>query len=304
MRSLTMTALAICLVALPAFAAALGDPAPPLSIGTWLKGGPVEVGEDKGVVVVEFWATWCPPCKDSIPHLTELQKQYADKGVSIVGITDEEEGTVRPFVEQMGDQMGYAVAIDDEGKTGQAYMAAFGVQTIPHAFVVDGKGLIVWHGMPMELDDVLAKVVDGTYDAKRQQAAEKVKSLYMIYSFLLQSAKEPDIALMVGKRMLEYGVDDAGTLEEIIMLPCLTAKDDADLMAFAAEAVKAYEGLEGGETARVCRMGALVAYQRGDTDTAVQLQERAVSLAENEPEEYQARLRGELQGFLNGVRIP
>jgi thiol-disulfide isomerase/thioredoxin len=129
----------------------LGSAAPKLAVAEWIKGAPVKLAEGKGknVYVVEFWATWCPPCRQSIPHLTEMQKKYADKGVVFVGVTQEDPETVRAFVEKMGAQMDYAVAIDQDNQTTRDYMSAFEVRKIPHAFIVDKEGKIAWHGHPM-----------------------------------------------------------------------------------------------------------------------------------------------------------
>jgi len=163
-------------------AAQLGDPAPALQISDWVKGDPIDLAEAKGkqVVVVEFWATWCGPCRVSIPHLTELQKKFEERGVAFVGVSDEDTATVKPFVDNMGDKMDYRVAIDRNGQTAEGYMKAFGVNGIPHAFVVDREGRIAWHGHPMDgLDRVLDRLAANTFDLaaerKRLDAQRKVQ---------------------------------------------------------------------------------------------------------------------------------
>jgi thiol-disulfide isomerase/thioredoxin len=169
----SLSALAVLLLfclALPA--AELGDPAAELDISTWVKGAPVKLADTRGtnVVVVEFWATWCPPCRATIPHLTGLQKKFADRGVIVVGVSSEDEATVKPFVEKMGEQMEYRVAVDNEGRTSQGYMEAFGESGIPYNFVVDKDGRVAWHGYAMQdLDAVVEKLLDGRFDL----AAEK-----------------------------------------------------------------------------------------------------------------------------------
>ncbi len=140
----------------------LGMKAPPLEIAEWVKGKPIDLkeGEGKNIYVVEFWATWCPPCRTSIPHLSDMQKKFKEKGVVFVGISTEPPPKVKPFVQNMGDKMNYTVAADKAQKTAMAYMGAFDVNTIPHAFVVDKAGKIVWHGHPMEnLDTAIEKAL-------------------------------------------------------------------------------------------------------------------------------------------------
>ncbi len=163
-------------------AAELGDAAKPLQISEWVKGKPVDLATAKGkqIVVVEFWATWCPPCRASIPHLTEMQKKFKD--VAFVGISDEDADTVKDFVKKMGDKMDYTVAVDDDKKTGEAFMAAFGVKGIPHAFVVDKESRIVWSGHPMAgLEETLTDLIAGKYDmtkAKKRDAARQKMELF------------------------------------------------------------------------------------------------------------------------------
>lgn len=142
------------------FAAKVGDPAAPLAVKEWVKGKSVDVKDGKNVYVVEFWATWCPPCRTSIPHLTEIQKKFKDKGVVVIGVSTEKLDTVKKFVEKQGDNMNYTVAIDDGGKTSKGYMTAYNQNGIPHAFIVGKDGNVVWHGHPMSgLDKAIEKIV-------------------------------------------------------------------------------------------------------------------------------------------------
>lgn len=157
--------------------ASVGDPAAPLKISEWVKGKPVDLAAVKGkqVVVVEFWATWCGPCRTSIPHLTEMQKKFKD--VIFIGVSAEESSDVKPFVTKMGDQMDYVVALDDDRKTSAGYMEAYGIDGIPHAFIVDKEGRVVWHGHPMSgLEETLAEIVAGKFDlekSRKRAAAQK-----------------------------------------------------------------------------------------------------------------------------------
>lgn len=155
----------------------IGDEAPPLEILEWVKGAPVDLAAGKGktVYVVEFWATWCAPCKTTIPHLSELQTKYAGKDVTIIGISDEKPEDVKSWMAEDGnaDKFKYTVAVDNLRNTNAAYMQAVGAQGIPHAFVITRDGQLAWHGHPAQMDGVLEKVVAGTFDiAKAKKAAE------------------------------------------------------------------------------------------------------------------------------------
>lgn len=149
----------------------VGDPAPALSVEKWVKGDPVTGFEKGRVYVVEFWATWCGPCIRSMPHLSEIQKEYKGKGLTVIGMTSEDSrgntlDAVTKMVAAKGDKMGYTVAWDKGRETNGAYMKAAGQGGIPCSFVVDQKGNVAYIGHPMTLDFVLGSVLDGKWDYK------------------------------------------------------------------------------------------------------------------------------------------
>ena len=164
----------------------IGDPAPSLGHVSWLKGQPTTSFEKGKIYVVEFWATWCGPCKANIPNLTNLAKKYAGK-VSISGIdiwesTDPKDTTytnrVSAFVKKEGDQMAYNIGVDDIAKgTANAWMKASGEGGIPMSFVIGKDGKIAWMGHAEGLDKVLEGVTTGTFDviAARDRRATEVE---------------------------------------------------------------------------------------------------------------------------------
>ena len=136
----------------------VGDLAPKLQTGKWVQGQPVKDFQKGKAYIVEFWATWCGPCRVSIPHLNEIHEKYKEKGLIVIGqdCWERDESLVAPFVKKMGDKMTYRVALDDKqgnskGKMAETWMAAAGRDGIPSAFLVNAKGVISWIGHPMEL---------------------------------------------------------------------------------------------------------------------------------------------------------
>lgn len=156
----------------------VGDPAPRLQTGRWVQGTPVTDFERDKVYIVEFWATWCGPCRTSIPHLNAIHQKFKDRGLVVIGqdCWEQDESKVEPFIKGMGDKMTYRVALDDrrdseKGKMAETWMEAANQNGIPAAFLVDKNGLIAWIGHPMALQEPLVEgVLAGTHDLKKAQA--------------------------------------------------------------------------------------------------------------------------------------
>lgn len=156
----------------------VGDPAPKLQIGKWVQGEPVTQFANDKAYIVEFWATWCGPCRQSIPHLNEIHSKFKGKGLVVIGqdVWEEDEDGVPKFIKEMGDKMTYRVALDDKngeekGKMAKNWMEAAGQNGIPTAFLIGKDGKIAWIGHPMSLkEEVIEDVLAGTYDLKKAVA--------------------------------------------------------------------------------------------------------------------------------------
>jgi peroxiredoxin len=115
------------------------EKAPNFSLKT-ADGKTIELAKLQGkVVVVNFWATWCGPCKREIPGFLEVYDRLRTKGLEIVGISLDREGwtVVKPYVDRA--KITYPVVVDN-GKLAEAYG---GIDAIPTTFIVDRKGNIV-----------------------------------------------------------------------------------------------------------------------------------------------------------------
>jgi len=126
--------------------------APNLVVEKWLTEKPNVEGK---FVIVDFWATWCGPCRKSIPELNAYSKKFGDKLV-VVGLSDETEQDVRRMKEP---QIDYAVAIDTKART----LREVGVRAIPHILLVDPKGIVRYQGHPGAINEIILRDLIARY---------------------------------------------------------------------------------------------------------------------------------------------
>ena len=144
------------------FDPAIGSVAPDFSLKSVPEGKTVTLSSLRGkAVVVNFWATWCGPCKIEMPWLVDLQKKYGDKGLQIVGITkdDSDEATIAKFTKKMG--VNYTILVGNQ----QVQDLYGGVGGLPTSFFLDRSGKVVHEivGLDSEskFEDAIKKALNG-----------------------------------------------------------------------------------------------------------------------------------------------
>ena len=120
-----------------------GERPPQIIVDKWVTSSPPPV-EGK-FVLVDFWATWCTPCRRAIPHLNDLQAKFRDKLI-VIGLSDE---SVEDIQKMTLPHMDYYVGTDQEART----RTAVEVAGIPHALLIDPKGIVRYEGVPDYLSE-------------------------------------------------------------------------------------------------------------------------------------------------------
>jgi peroxiredoxin len=115
----------------------VGAPAPAWSNVTALSGAPASLASLKGkVVLIDFWASWCGPCRMIAPRLSALKDRFGAQGLAVVGVTTDEAERAAVFAER--HQMHYPSVVDKDGDTSRAY----GITGLPTMILVDKKGIV------------------------------------------------------------------------------------------------------------------------------------------------------------------
>jgi thiol-disulfide isomerase/thioredoxin len=222
----------------------VGDPAPKLEVKSFVKGDAVSGFDPGKLYVVEFWATWCGPCKTSIPHLTELQKKHPEIIFIGVSVFENNQDAVKPFVDEMGDKMAYRVAIDsvskdaarNEGAMAKNWMEAASQEGIPTAFIVNKEGKIAWIGHPMSMEEPLGKIATGSWDLtaaaaefrKSMEDRKKLTKLNAKFTEAVQSGDPKKIITAVDEIVAEMPSAEANHMVAGRKLTALIKLDQQD----------------------------------------------------------------------------
>lgn len=141
--------------------------APELHVEKWLTDKPDTEGK---YVLIEFWATWCPPCRRTIPKLNRFHERFKDE-LAIIAISDETEAAVRKLKEP---KIEYPVCIDTKARTKKSLQIGESqAMGIPHVLIVEPGGYVVWEGFPLlegyELtEELMDKILQVGRDSKKQ----------------------------------------------------------------------------------------------------------------------------------------
>ena len=255
-----------------------GTPAPSLSLAKWVKSGPVDLLNAKTAkgghfFMIEFWATWCVPCQQLMPHLSSLQQKYKNSGLVVLGVSTENPALVTRFVEGRGNSMDFAVAVDDQRTTYRAYMQAAGAPGIPYAFVIDRDAKIAWHGPTAshELDDVLMALAGDSFDQKSNFRAKKARRLVPRYF----AAKDPEKANEIGGQIVDLGQSDPKMLAEFAERILEDAGANGSPIALQAARI-AWEG--GSNDLWTAQLYARALHANGKSSQAAEIQRKAIQL--------------------------
>ena len=139
----------------------VGGEAPEIHITDWLKNKPSELELDDKYVVLDFWATWCIPCLEMIPHINELQKKFADENIVFMSMTNESKAMTERTLQNHNFQT--IVVSDQSNKTLVNFGdGAKGLAYYPMVVLIDPDNIIRWYGEPKNLtSDMMENLLTG-----------------------------------------------------------------------------------------------------------------------------------------------
>lgn len=264
--------------------------------------------------VLEFWATWCAPCRKAIPHLNALYKDYKRKGITVIGVSAEEPSVVSAFVKKRGTGMSYTVVSNPKGDFSKAWKAIASKVGIPFTVVIGPTKRIAWFGSPFDpgFDRVVKLCSTGKYDLIKWGLAEPLlegaeksiasrdwahahrqldkvlildewvfsDQMLRKYKMMLIDQEQPEQADAYLVEQISNYSNKPDVLADIAKMIVADPDLPERNLEIANQALAALAVVKGDQDPDVLEVVALVAYRQGDIDGAVKNQFQAWMLAE------------------------
>jgi hypothetical protein len=221
----------------------------------------------------------------SLPQLVELQKELRPKGVEFVGVSPEKAEVVTSFLtnSDLGSKINFSLACDADRRTYASYMTAFGQTQIPKAFVVDGRGNLVWYGHPLAgLDDTLRQILEGRFDveaSKQALGAEKLEESF--FSRARTNQDDADLP-MLGRKIISDAATNPWILNNFAWRILQISRLNEQHIELAMEASKAACATTAWKSPTHLDTYALALFRKGDVAGAVRVENQALAFCTNE----------------------
>lgn len=267
----------------------LGDPAPPLTVHEWIKGKPVKIHPGTNFYAIVF-CTLSKANEFALTNLSALQKQYQEKGLVIVVISDDPPEQLRDFVQMRGADINFTVAADDlPGRTARNYEIAFGQYMPPLAYVVSQEGKVLWLGHP--LTDGLGWVVEDivSHRFNLEQTRKTVLSRQQMKEYLMLARNQDPQVEQAGRILLQLRSNDASALCDLAFKIATDPYIEKRDVALATLALDRAAQLSTTNTTDIAVDRALLLFQTGQQAAGLARAKQALTTARTDEDKSEVK---------------
>jgi hypothetical protein len=292
-RAVLLMALTSCLVSLSSAAehlGKLGDPTPPLTIDTWIKGSPVKIEPGTNIYVLVF-CSLSRANEFALTNLSSLQEKYRDKGVIAVAISDEAADQLKTLIQLKGAEMDFTVAADEiPGRTARNFLHAFGQMMLPRAFIVGKDGKLLWYGHPLTdgMGEVVDEITAGQYN--RDEAQKEITARDELEQYVIFARQADPRSATVGRILLGIRTNDAPGLctlaSKIATDPYIQDRD----IGLATAALDRAEQLSTTNATDIAVDRAILLFQTGKEVEGLEAARKALASAPNPDAKEEAQI--------------